>query len=49
MDHTGAIKVAIHRLRGRYRKTLHREIRETLSDPEDGESEIQFFMIAEQA
>lgn len=43
-----AIKVAIHRLRGRYRKILRREISETLSDPNDIESEIQVLMNAVQ-
>lgn len=37
----GAVKVAVHRLRERYRQLLRREIASTLSDPTDVEDEIR--------
>jgi len=37
----GSIRVAIHHMRKRYRKTLQREILETVATPEDAEIEIQ--------
>jgi RNA polymerase sigma factor (sigma-70 family) len=42
----GATKVAVHRLRHRYRQFLHREIAQTLDDPGDIESEIRYLMKA---
>jgi DNA-directed RNA polymerase specialized sigma24 family protein len=38
----GGLKVAIHRLRKRYRFLFLREIRETVADPAEVDSEIQF-------
>jgi RNA polymerase sigma-70 factor (ECF subfamily) len=38
----GALKVAIHRLRKRYRELLRREIADTVADPADVESELRF-------
>ena len=37
----GAIKVAVHRLRKRYRELLQEEIARTLGDPQLVEEEIQ--------
>jgi RNA polymerase sigma-70 factor (ECF subfamily) len=37
----GAVKVAVHRLRQRYRELLRAEIAETVSTPEEVESEIR--------
>jgi len=37
----GALKVAIHRLRKRYRELFRREIADTVSDPADVESELR--------
>jgi RNA polymerase sigma-70 factor (ECF subfamily) len=37
----GALKVAIHRLRKRYRDLFRREIADTVSDPADVESELR--------
>ena len=37
----GALKVAVHRLRARYRELLHEEIARTVKDPADVETEIQ--------
>jgi len=42
----GAIKVAIHRLRSRYRTLLRQEIAETVSDPADIEAELRDLMEA---
>jgi len=42
----GAIKVAIHRLRSRYRTLLRQEIAETVSDPADIEAELRDLMDA---
>lgn len=42
MDTTaGAVKVAAHRMRGRFRSLLRREIADTLRDPADVEDEIR--------
>jgi RNA polymerase sigma factor (sigma-70 family) len=38
----GALKVAIHRLRKRYRELFRQEIADTLADPADVESELRF-------
>jgi RNA polymerase sigma factor (sigma-70 family) len=38
----GALKVAIHRLRKRYRELFRREIADTVADPADVESELRF-------
>jgi RNA polymerase sigma factor (sigma-70 family) len=40
----GAVKVAVHRLRGRYRETLRAEIRETVVGDEDVDDEIRRLM-----
>jgi RNA polymerase sigma-70 factor (ECF subfamily) len=37
----GALKVAVHRLRGRYRELLGEEIARTVNDPADVETEIR--------
>jgi len=37
-----AVKMAIHRLRARYREILHAEIADTVSAPEDVEGEIRY-------
>jgi hypothetical protein len=38
----GAIKVAIHRLRKRYRELFREEIADTVADPAEVESELRF-------
>jgi transposase-like protein len=38
----GALKVAIHRLRKRYRGLFREEIADTVADPEEVESELRF-------
>src|SRR4029078_7596540 len=38
----GALKVAIHRLRKRYRELFRQEIAETLSDPVEVEADLRF-------
>src|SRR5271170_2650276 len=38
----GALKVAIHRLRKRYRELFRQEIADTVADPADVESELRF-------
>jgi RNA polymerase sigma-70 factor (ECF subfamily) len=38
----GALKVAIHRLRKRYRELFRQEIADTVADPEEVESELRF-------
>src|SRR5215475_10446020 len=38
----GALKVAIHRLRKRYRELFHQEIADTVADPADVESELRY-------
>ena len=42
----GALKVAIHRLRKRYRDLFRQEIAETVADPTDVESELRFLAAA---
>lgn len=42
----GAVKVAIHRLRSRYRDLLYQEIAETVADPADIQAELQDLMEA---
>lgn len=42
----GALKVAVHRLRKRYRELFRKEIADTLADPADVESELQFLAAA---
>ena len=37
----GAVRVAVHRLRGRYRQLLRDEIRQTISDPTQVEEEMR--------
>jgi RNA polymerase sigma factor (sigma-70 family) len=36
-----AVKVAVHRLRGRFRESLRREVRDTIEDPAEVDAEIQ--------
>jgi RNA polymerase sigma factor (sigma-70 family) len=38
----GALKVAVHRLRKRYREIFRQEIADTVADPADVESELRF-------
>lgn len=42
----GALKVAIHRLRKRYRELFRREIADTVADPADVESELRYLAAA---
>jgi RNA polymerase sigma-70 factor (ECF subfamily) len=42
----GAVKVAVHRLRGRYREILRDEIAQTLDDPADVEDEVRALFAA---
>lgn len=42
----GALKVAVHRLRKRYRELFRQEIAETLSDPAEVESELRYLAAA---
>ena len=42
----GAIKVAVHRLRGRYRDVLREEIAQTVSSPEEVEEELRHLFAA---
>jgi RNA polymerase sigma-70 factor (ECF subfamily) len=42
----GAVKVAVHRLRRRFRDTLVQEIAETVSDPGDIDAEIEYLLKA---
>jgi DNA-directed RNA polymerase specialized sigma24 family protein len=42
----GALKVAIHRLRKRYRDLFRQEIAETVTDPADVESELRYLAAA---
>ncbi len=42
----GALKVAVHRLRKRYRELFRQEIADTVSDPGDVESELRFLAAA---
>jgi DNA-directed RNA polymerase specialized sigma24 family protein len=38
----GALKVAVHRLRKRYRELFRQEIADTVADPAEVESELRF-------
>lgn len=40
----GALKVAVHRFRQRYRDCLHTSLRETLDDPNDTEKELRYLL-----
>ena len=42
----GAIKVAVHRLRKRYRELFRQEIADTVADPAEVESELRFLVAA---
>ncbi|HUA62404.1 MAG TPA: sigma-70 family RNA polymerase sigma factor [Verrucomicrobiae bacterium] len=42
----GALKVAIHRLRKRYRELFRQEIADTVADPADVESELKYLAAA---
>jgi RNA polymerase sigma-70 factor (ECF subfamily) len=42
----GAVKVAVHRLRRRYRELLRDEIAQTLADPREVEDEIRALFAA---
>ena len=42
----GAVKVAVHRLRQRYRELLRAEIAETVSDPSDIDDEMRHLVAA---
>ena len=42
----GAVKVAVHRLRQRYRGLLRAEIAETVSDPSDIDDEMRYLLAA---
>jgi len=42
----GAVKVAVHRLRERYRETLRDEIAQTVGDPNDVEDELNSLLAA---
>jgi len=42
----GALKVAVHRLRKRYRDLFRQQIAETVADPADVESELRFLAAA---
>jgi RNA polymerase sigma factor (sigma-70 family) len=42
----GALKVAIHRLRKRYRELFRQEIADTMADPAEVESELRFLAAA---
>jgi DNA-directed RNA polymerase specialized sigma24 family protein len=42
----GALKVAVHRLRSRYRDLFHAEIARLVADPKDCEAEIQYILNA---
>ena len=41
-----AVKVAVHRMRGRYRKLLKQEIAQTVHDPEDQDDELRGLLAA---
>ena len=45
----GALRVAVHRMRRRYRDLLRAEIAETVSTPEDVDDEIRFLLSAVRA
>jgi RNA polymerase sigma-70 factor (ECF subfamily) len=40
----GAVKVAAHRLRARYRELLHASLRDTLANPDDVEEELRYLL-----
>jgi RNA polymerase sigma-70 factor (ECF subfamily) len=40
----GAVKVAVHRLRQRYRELLQEEIANTVASPEEAEEERRYLM-----
>ena len=40
----GAVKVAVHRLRQRYRDCLHAALHDTLENPEDTEEELRYLL-----
>ena len=42
----GALKVAIHRLRKRYRELFRQEIAETVADAREVESELHYLVAA---
>ena len=42
----GALKVAVHRMRKRYRELFRQEIAETVADPADAESELRYLAAA---
>ncbi|MBL7223694.1 MAG: sigma-70 family RNA polymerase sigma factor [Candidatus Brocadiae bacterium] len=42
----GAVKVAVHRLRRRYRELLRSEIAHTVADPQDAEDELRLLLAA---
>jgi RNA polymerase sigma-70 factor (ECF subfamily) len=42
----GAVKVAVHRLRGRYRELLREEIAETVRGPEEIDDELRHLFVA---
>lgn len=42
----GALKIAVHRLRRRYRDQFHAEITRLVADPKDCEAEIQYILNA---
>jgi RNA polymerase sigma-70 factor (ECF subfamily) len=42
----GAVKVAVHRLRQRYRELLRAEIAETVTDPSDVDDEMRHLVAA---
>ena len=42
----GALKVAIHRLRKRYRDLFRQEIADTVADPTEAESELRYLAAA---
>jgi len=43
---TGSVKVAVHRLRQRYRELVRAEIAETLSDPSEIDDEMRYLLAA---
>jgi RNA polymerase sigma factor (sigma-70 family) len=40
----GAVKVAVHRMRKRYRELLRRKVAETVADPESAEAELRYLL-----
>ena len=43
---SGALRVAVHRMRRRYREMLRAELAETVSAPEEIDEEIRFLLAA---